>query len=783
MNDDRRWPVLLALLLPALVVTVAAACGGGNGSAQAADTQLDAVRRGNLLITVSATGNVSFPKQARVTFPASGTVTEVPVSWGQEVQEGQVLARMDASALSASLLDAELNVLRAQKAMSDALDQFSEEQVAKARSSVASSKAAVLQAEKALDAYRDQFSEEQVTKARNAVASANTSVLQAQKALDAYHETFTPLGLLKGESAVVSTQVGVSQAEKALRDYRDSFSPDKLNKLRATVESAKLTLLNAEAALANAPQEGPGKPVYDAKNRVAAAEQGIRDAQVALDAARNDLSVATLDWDMRQGQQERQVAVAETTYENQMNARYRISLNTAALRLHPPEYFLGTDVTVPTTIQDAWNALADLRTSYSVLLLQRTKALAAAQNNVARAEDVLKAAVRARDEAVLAHQNALAAETSRLRASELAVEHAKLAVTDAEGAMNEALAGPDNVQVSTLLVSVDGAKIKLQDAQKALDEAKRGPDPRELEILQGAIDSARARVQEAEGALSDVKRGPDPKELQVLQVTIDSARQRVVEAESALNKLLLGIDPAEKASLENAIASAELRLKQAGDNLERTVLKAPFSGVVSAVGVTAGEVAGANAAAVTLVDTRTVEVTTSVDEIDLPKLKLGQIVALTSDSTPGLRVAGTVKAIAPVATVQQGVVSYSVLLNVQGPGVPSLRGGMTLSAEIVIENKQGVLLVPLRAVQASGQNRVVNVMENGIATPKTIRVGSSNAQFVEILDGLVEGAQIVVPARTSNTQQTQFRFPGGGFPGGGGIVPVGGGGGARPGGR
>jgi HlyD family secretion protein len=185
-------------------------------------------------------------------------------------------------------------------------------------------------------------------------------------------------------------------------------------------------------------------------------------------------------------------------------------------------------------------------------------------------------------------------------------------------------------------------------------------------------------------------------------------------------------------------------------------------------------------------------------------------------------VGGVVKAIAPIAKVQQGVASYDVLLSLQAPGSQgtggqgagnastggqrpagqgaggqvignpgtggqrpggqgagnqgtnsqgagsaSLRGGMTLNAQIVVDNKQDVLLVPLRAVQTSAGSRTVNVMENGVAIAKKVTIGSSNQQFAEVVDGLKEGDKVVIPARTTSTQQQQFRLPGGIVPGGG----------------
>ncbi|MSQ13904.1 MAG: HlyD family efflux transporter periplasmic adaptor subunit [Dehalococcoidia bacterium] len=750
MKRSPRALTYLALAVPAILLIAATACGGSGGSAQASDTQTGAVQRGNLLIAVSTTGTVSLPIQSKLTFSGSGAVTDVLVGWGQEVMEGQVLARMDDTFPKAALIDAQLNLMKAQKAVTD---------------------------------YQDQFSPDQVATARNTVSNAKTSVLQAQNSLDAYRDSFTPLVVAKAQSAFGSAQVGVAQAEKALTDYQDMFSQGNGNKLRTAVDEARLSALIAQNMLRSAKQDTAGNPVYDARVRADAAGATMRDAQVALDAANNDLAVAGTDWALRQVQSERQVTVAETTYRDRMLATYRIALNRPDLLQRPPEAYVNPDTIIPTSVLDAWNALTDQRTNYSILLLQKEKALAAAQNTAAKVDDAFKAARRARDEAIQALQTATAAEPARLRGKELDIDRANLAVVDAQAVLS------DPVQLRVLRASFEAAKVKAQDAQKTLDDAMSGADPKQLVILQASVDSAKARVQ---------------------------------EAETAFAKVLAGPEPVEKASRDNAVASSKLRLQQAKNDLDRAVLKAPFTGAVSAVGVAVGDTVGANTVAVTMVDNRTFEVTVSVDEIDLPKIKVGQLVALTSDASPSLRGGGVVKAIAPIARVQQGVASYDVLLSLQAPGnqgagsqgagnqsaggqrigglgaggqaagnqgaasqrasgqgtggqgagnagasVPSLRGGMTLNAQIVVENKQDVLLVPLRAVQTSAGSRTVNVMENGVATAKKITIGSSNQQFAEVMDGLSEGDKVVIPARATTTQQQQLRLPGGIVPGGG----------------
>ena len=94
----------------------------------------------------------------------------------------------------------------------------------------------------------------------------------------------------------------------------------------------------------------------------------------------------------------------------------------------------------------------------------------------------------------------------------------------------------------------------------------------------------------------------------------------------------------------------------------------------------------------------------------------------------------------------------------------ALPGGLTASATIIIDEKNDVLVVPLRAVRRQGREQTVEVIgEDGKAITRPVKTGVQNDQNVEITDGLQEGDQIMI-------QSTATRAPNGGGPG----VPGGG---------
>ncbi len=110
---------LMALCLVAVVVTVFTGCGSKNNSTQT-PVQTATVKKGDLTVEITATGNLAMPDSVNLSFGASGKVQEVLVEMGDEVKKGQVLARLDTSTLEQSLIQAQINLKQAQYSLEKA---------------------------------------------------------------------------------------------------------------------------------------------------------------------------------------------------------------------------------------------------------------------------------------------------------------------------------------------------------------------------------------------------------------------------------------------------------------------------------------------------------------------------------------------------------------------------------------------------------------------------------------------------------------------------------------
>ncbi len=134
------------------------------------------VRRGNLEVMVTASGNLYLPNQQKLAFANPGNLQELLVEVGQEVKKGQVLARLEVAPLERAVRQAEANLENARYALDKAKDPYKESDIARAQAQVASAKAALASAQDALDKAKDPYKESDIARAQAQVASAKAAL-------------------------------------------------------------------------------------------------------------------------------------------------------------------------------------------------------------------------------------------------------------------------------------------------------------------------------------------------------------------------------------------------------------------------------------------------------------------------------------------------------------------------------------------------------------------------------------------------------------------------------
>jgi HlyD family secretion protein len=163
---------------------------------------------------------------------------------------------------------------------------------------------------------------------------------------------------------------------------------------------------------------------------------------------------------------------------------------------------------------------------------------------------------------------------------------------------------------------------------------------------------------------------------------------------------------------------------------------------------------------VVIADRRTLHINASVDESEIDQISVGNAVTLTFDALPDLTLAGTVARIEPVGQTVQGLVRYTVRIEVTTAEARVLLG-MTASANIVTRIQEGALAVPLAAVQYDDQGEYVTRQRLGGLTERVnVATGEVIGDLVVVSGNLAVGDTVAL--NPPEPTQTRSPFGGGG---------------------
>lgn len=206
---------------------------------------------------------------------------------------------------------------------------------------------------------------------------------------------------------------------------------------------------------------------------------------------------------------------------------------------------------------------------------------------------------------------------------------------------------------------------------------------------------------------------------------------------------------------ENSFKIAEAQLKQAEANAEvarvqlsYTSIYALTSGVIASVSTQEGETVMAGLAAptfVNIIDLTRLEVQVYVDETDIGKIQTGQEATFTVDTYSDNDFKGRVTAIYPKAVIQDNVVNYIVVVEIEDFQDKILRPEMTATVNIHLETRKNVIAVPSGAVIRERGERFVTVLENNTTVNRKIKTGWSDNNYIEVVEGLEEGETVLLP--------------------------------------
>jgi HlyD family secretion protein/macrolide-specific efflux system membrane fusion protein len=319
----------------------------------------------------------------------------------------------------------------------------------------------------------------------------------------------------------------------------------------------------------------------------------------------------------------------------------------------------------------------------------------------------------------------------------------------------------DSVKAGDVLAELDHEDLKAGLRQLAAEagvverqlQALRRMEPLDIRMAESAVAETKAQSDLAEQNMQRVdelfKRSITPKQAwdaAVNEVTV--ARAKHNHAETSLENT--------RAKFQTDIATAEAKLstvKAAMESVEVqirwSVLRAPIDGQVFTVHQRRGELANSQpqSPVVTLLDPLGIQLHLYVDESDFGRVATDQKVTFRLDSHPDKTLSGTIVRILPQPILQENVVYYLAVVDVDRDQRRLLRPEMTALAYVQMGTREGVLRLPLSAVTSRSDGWYATRLDPAGPVETAVKIGWKDETGVEIVEGLKEGDVVLLGAR------------------------------------
>jgi HlyD family secretion protein len=267
--------------------------------------------------------------------------------------------------------------------------------------------------------------------------------------------------------------------------------------------------------------------------------------------------------------------------------------------------------------------------------------------------------------------------------------------------------------------------------------------------LRASLSFAKHEVTTAEAAARQACFQADQAEVDVRRS--ESLRTDNIVSQDVLDRLRLTRDAAragcEAARAQTGRARAGVEVAQA--NLDKTVLRAPFAGIVADLKAELGEWVSPSPPALPIppvydiIDPTSIYVSAPLDEVDAGRVAQGQPARVTLDPLPGKSFPGKVARVAPYV---QDLEAQNRTLEIEvefddAAFSRTLLPGTSADVEVILKAVDHVLRIPAYAIL--GDNKVL-VLKNGRLESRRIATGLRNWEFAEVTSGLEEGDPVVV---------------------------------------
>lgn len=245
------------------------------------------------------------------------------------------------------------------------------------------------------------------------------------------------------------------------------------------------------------------------------------------------------------------------------------------------------------------------------------------------------------------------------------------------------------------------------------------------------VSTARTSIETILGSASDIAQ------------TTASQKITIAKIEDELSLKRAGATPEQLVAAESEVRRAEGQVAVAQAQIAASIIRAPFSGIITRQDAKVGAFASPNTPLISLTSEHQFEIEAHIPEVEIGRVQLQNPVAITLDAFPSEQFMGVVSMIDPAETMIDGIANYTITIQFNRDDA-RMKSGLTANLAIETAKKEGVLFLPRVAITETEQGSFARAQENGAIRDIPVTLGiQGKGGIVEILSGVTEGEEVL----------------------------------------
>ncbi|MEA2113497.1 MAG: efflux RND transporter periplasmic adaptor subunit [Patescibacteria group bacterium] len=329
---------------------------------------------------------------------------------------------------------------------------------------------------------------------------------------------------------------------------------------------------------------------------------------------------------------------------------------------------------------------------------------------------------------------------------------AKQSLLSARGYLDAAESDSSYNNIELVLEEIKSALDDIRDALAYLRLAMNDASVKNLvsSTHETSVDTERTTIDTELIALTSAEQKIKSTEISN-QTNINTAEANLNTSKATLKKAEneLALKEAAPRQTDIDLAEAEVRRARANvaqiqEKINKNILRAPMNGTITALNKEEGEIAVADFAIVSMINSGRFQIEANISETEIARVNLGDKAEMTLDALgPEEKFIGQIIKIDPAETIISGVIYYRVT-SVFDAEDARIKPGMTVNLDIQTDRKENILYLPYYLIKGINGQKFVNVLKNGKIVEQIIKTGLEGENRIEIIEGLKEGDEVVL---------------------------------------